>query len=127
VIVTVLAVPQVRVAARWIPCSRGASIEMQVTGMAGAAGLRRHPMHGPTDNATPPRLVLMRLPVRSWEYRHPRTWVGVRFACAAFNLGLGLFILAYGYWPLAALAAIPLASSALIFWTGYRLQHALPS
>src|SRR5450631_1186885 len=41
---TVLAVPQVRVAARWISCSRAASIEMWwVTGVAGAAGHGRHP------------------------------------------------------------------------------------
>jgi hypothetical protein len=32
---TVLAVPQVRVAARWISCSRAASIEIQVIGVAG--------------------------------------------------------------------------------------------
>jgi hypothetical protein len=51
----------------------------------------------------------------------------VRVACAVFNLGLGLLILASGYWPLATLAAIPLASSSLIFWTGYRLQHSVPS
>jgi hypothetical protein len=69
----------------------------------------------------------MRLLVRSREYRHPRAWVGIRFACAVFNLGLGLVILATGYWPLATLAAIPLASSVLIFWTGYRLQHSVPS
>jgi hypothetical protein len=69
----------------------------------------------------------MRLLVRSREYRHPRAWVGIRFACGVFNLGLGLVILASGYWPLATLAAIPLASSVLIFWTGYRLQHSVPS
>lgn len=32
---TVLAVPQVRVFARWMSCSRAASIEMQVTGIGG--------------------------------------------------------------------------------------------
>jgi P-type Mg2+ transporter len=32
---TVLAVPQVRVSTRWISCSRGASLEMQDTGVAG--------------------------------------------------------------------------------------------
>jgi hypothetical protein len=69
----------------------------------------------------------MRLLVRSWEYRHPRTWVRVRVACAVFNLFLGLLILATGYWPLTALAAIPLASSVLIFWTGYRLQRSVLS
>jgi hypothetical protein len=41
--VTVLAVPQVRVSARWISCLGPASIDRQVTGMAGTAGHRRHP------------------------------------------------------------------------------------
>ena len=40
---TVLAVPQVRVSARWISCWRAASIELQVTGVAGTAAHRRHP------------------------------------------------------------------------------------
>jgi hypothetical protein len=40
---TVLALPQVRVSARWISCLYLASIEMWVTGMAGTAGHRRHP------------------------------------------------------------------------------------
>jgi signal transduction histidine kinase len=69
--------------------------------------------------------VLMRLLVRSWEYRRPRLWVGVRFAAGVFNVALGVLLLAgvplLG--PLAALAALPLAGAALIFWTVYRLQQ----
>jgi hypothetical protein len=67
----------------------------------------------------------MRLLVRSWEYRHPRAWVRVRFACGIFNLGLGVLLLASGHWlgPFAWLGALPLAGAALIFWTVYRLQH----
>ncbi len=86
-------------------------------------------MNAPTDNLTPSRSVLMRLLVRSWEYRHPRVWVGVRFACGVFNLGLALLLLASAPWlgPLAGLAALPLAGAALIFWTGYRLQHSVQS
>ena len=53
-------------------------------------------MHAPTDNVTPSRPVLMRFLVRSWEYRHPRVWVRVRFACGVFNLGLGVLLLASG-------------------------------
>jgi hypothetical protein len=39
---TVLAVPQVRVFARWMSYSRAASIEMQVTGVAGIGGNHRN-------------------------------------------------------------------------------------
>jgi signal transduction histidine kinase len=67
----------------------------------------------------------MRFLVRSWEYRRPRLWVGVRVACGIFNVVLGVLLLAAVHWlgPLAALAAIPLAGAALIFWTVYRLQQ----
>lgn len=86
-------------------------------------------MRTPTGHVTPPRSVLMRVLVRSWEYRHPRVWADIRFACAVFNLFLGILLLAYAAYlgPLAWLAAIPLASSALIFWTGYQLQHSVAS
>ena len=82
-------------------------------------------MPAKTDNVTPARSVLMRLLVRSWEYRHPRVWVNVRMACGLFNLGLGILFVAYagqlGSW--AWLAALPLAGAVLIFWTAYRLQQ----
>ena len=81
-------------------------------------------MHAPADNV-PPSPVLMRLLVRSWEYRRPRLWVGVRFACGIFNVVLGVLLLASVRWlgPLTSLAALPLAGAALIFWTVYRLQQ----
>jgi hypothetical protein len=84
-------------------------------------------MYAPTDNVTPPRSVFMRLLVRSWEYRHPRVWVRVRFAAGIWNLFLGVFLLAYAYQlrPLAWVAALPLAGAALLFWTGSRLQHSV--
>jgi hypothetical protein len=69
----------------------------------------------------------MNLLVRSWEYRHPRVWVGVRFTAGIWNLGLGVLLLASGHWlgPLAWLGALPLAGAALLFWTGSRLQHSV--
>jgi signal transduction histidine kinase len=72
--------------------------------------------------ATP---VLMRLLVRSWEYRRPRLATGVRVAAGVFNVALGVAMLAAAPWvgPLAALAALPLAGAALIFWTVYQLQQ----
>jgi signal transduction histidine kinase len=67
----------------------------------------------------------MRLLVRSWEYRRPRLWVGVRVACGIFNVVLGVLLLAsfHELGPLTWLAALPLAGAALIFWTVYRLQQ----
>ncbi len=69
--------------------------------------------------------VLMRLLVRSWEYRRPRLWIGVRLACGIFNVIVGVLLLASVQWlgPLTWLAAVPLAGAALIFWTVYRLQQ----
>jgi signal transduction histidine kinase len=67
----------------------------------------------------------MRFLVRSWEYRRPRLWVGVRVACGVFNVVLGVLLLAavQRLGPLTWLAALPLAGAALIFWTVYRLQQ----
>ena len=82
-------------------------------------------MYAPADNVPSSQSVLMRFLVRSWEYRRPRLWVGVRFACGIFNVVLGVLLLAsvHQLGPLAWLAAIPLAGAALIFWTVYRLQQ----
>jgi hypothetical protein len=82
------------------------------------------PMYALNDNAPSSRSVLMRFLVRSWEYRRPRFWVGVRVACGIFNVVLGVLLLAsvHRLGPLAWLAALPLAGAALIFWTVYRLQ-----
>jgi signal transduction histidine kinase len=99
---------------------------MQVTGVAKAsqvpAGMS---MYAPGDKVTPSHSVLMGLLVRSWEYRRPRLWVGVRVACGIFNVVLGVLLLASvgRLGPLTWLAAIPLAGAALIFWTVYRLQQ----
>ena len=82
-------------------------------------------MHAPADNVPSSRPVLMRLLVRSWEYRRPRLAVGVRIACGVFNVVLGVVLLASAPWtgPLAVLGLLPLAGAALIFWTVYRLQQ----
>jgi hypothetical protein len=86
-------------------------------------------MHAPADNISPPPPVLMRFLVRSWEYRRPRLWVGVRVACGIFNVALGVLLLASVHWlgPLTWLAVLPLAGAALIFWTVYRLQTSVQS
>ena len=86
-------------------------------------------MYAPADGVTPSRSVLMRFLVRSWEYRRPRLWVGVRVACGIFNVVLGVLLLASAHWlgPLAWLAALPLAGAVLIFWTAHRLQTSVQS
>jgi len=71
----------------------------------------------------------MRFLVRSWEYRRPRLWIVVRFACGIFNVVLGVLLLASVRWlgPLAWLAALPLVGAVLIFWTAHRLQTSVQS
>jgi signal transduction histidine kinase len=82
-------------------------------------------MRAPAGQARSWQPVLMRFLVRSWEYRRPRLWVGVRLACGIFNVALGVLLLASVRWlgPLTSLAALPLAGAALIFWTVHRLQQ----
>ena len=82
-------------------------------------------MPAPVDNVSASQAALMRFLVRSWEYRRPRLWVGVRLACGIFNVVLGVLILALVHYlgALTWLAALPLAGAALIFWTVYRLQQ----
>ena len=86
-------------------------------------------MYPQNDNASSSRSVLMRFLVRSWEYRRPRLWVGVRVAGGIFNVVLGVLLFASLRWlgPLAWLAALPLAGAVLIFWTAHRLQAGVHS
>src|ERR1700733_10763281 len=76
------------------------------------------------SNGDPP--VLMRLLVRSWEYRRPRLAMGVRVAAGVFNVALGVALLAGAPWlgPWALLGRLPLAGAVLVFWTVHRLQQA---
>ena len=72
-------------------------------------------MHAPTGNAAPPRSVLNRLLLRSWDYRHPRVWAGVRYAVGIWLVFLSGLLLADGYlW-----AALLLVAAAVLFWVGY--------
>jgi hypothetical protein len=72
-------------------------------------------MHAPTGNAAPPRSVLNRLVLRSWDYRRPRVWAGVRFAVGICLVFLGGLLLADGYlW-----ATLLLVTAAVLFWVGY--------
>jgi hypothetical protein len=81
-------------------------------------------MYATAGTIPPSRSVLERFLVRSWEYRRPRRYAGVRIACGIFNVVLGVALLASAPWtgPLALLGVLPLAGAALIFWTVRRLQ-----
>ena len=80
-------------------------------------------MRTPTNNISPRGSVLMRFLTRSWEYRHPQAWAGFRVLCALWNLFLGVLLISYGYW----VGLVPLAGSALIFWSAYRLLISVQS
>jgi len=72
-------------------------------------------MHAPTGNAAPPRSVLNRLVLRSWDYRHPRVWPSVRFAAGIWLVFVGGLLLADGYlW-----ATLLLLVAAVLLWAGY--------
>ena len=82
-------------------------------------------MLAPVDNVSASQPALMRFLVRSREYRRPRLWAAVRLTCGIFNVVLGILVLALVHYlgALTWLAALPLAGSALIFWTVSRLQQ----
>lgn len=80
-------------------------------------------MRAPTDNVNPRRSLLMRFLVRSWEYRHPQAWVAFRIICGLWNLYLAVVLLSYGYW----IGLVPLAGSALIFWTARSIYLSVQS
>jgi signal transduction histidine kinase len=62
------------------------------------------------------RPVLERILIRSWEYRHLRSWAAFRIAVAVIGLFCGVLTLAYGSYGWAALFLVP---AALNFAFGY--------
>lgn len=75
-------------------------------------------MHATNENAPPPRSLLTKLFVRSWEYRHPRLLWGGRIAAGVLTLGLGILLIPYTWWGL-----LPLAAAAAAFLGGYRIDQ----
>ncbi len=57
---------------------------------------------------------------RSWGYRHPHGVTGIRITAGAWNLILGIILIAHGYQWGAALFAV----AALIFWAAFTLTPA---
>ena len=72
-------------------------------------------MHVPIGGTAPPRSVLNRLLLRSWDYRHPGVWAGVRFAAGILLVFVAGLLLSDGYlW-----ATLLLMAAAVLFWAGY--------
>ena len=80
-------------------------------------------MYAPTSSQLPSRPFLVRLLIRSREYRHMRFWVPVRIIFGIWDFCFGLVLLSFGIWW----GLVALAGSALLFWTAYRLQHGVQS
>jgi hypothetical protein len=75
--------------------------------------------HAANENAPRPRSLLMKLFVRSWEFRYPRLLWGGRIAAGVVTLGFGFLLLAYGVWW----GLLSLAAGALAFFGGYRVYQ----
>ena len=78
-------------------------------------------MNAPNGRSSRP--LLARLLIRSREYRHPAFWTRVRIACAIFNLCLGVFLVALGFWE----GVLALAGAVLIVRTVFLLQEGAAS
>lgn len=44
------------------------------------------------------RSLIMKILVRSWEYRHPRAWASVRAAIGIFVIFIGAILCLGGFW-----------------------------
>jgi len=83
-------------------------------------------MHSPDENAAPPRSILTKLLVRKWEYRYPRTLLGLRLGAGGVTFGFGILLLRYRIWW----GLLPLAAAALAFWGGpyiYKVTQSRPA
>ena len=55
-------------------------------------------MDATNKNAPPPRSLLQKILIRSWEYRYPRLFWGLRCGGGVVLLALGLLLLSYSSW-----------------------------
>jgi hypothetical protein len=95
------------VAARWLAPAPRTSIEMTVTGLAGAAGPRRPTMSATTDSVPAGRPLIMRLLIRKWVYRHhPRAWAALCMIVGVWLVIEGAMMCSVGFWWGLALLAV---------------------
>jgi len=91
---------------------------MQVTAVAKASQVPGGiSMRAPSDNATPPEPLIMRILLRPAAYRHPKAWGGVCVAVGLWLFVLGVILCSYRFWWGASLIAV----AALELWVAYRL------
>jgi hypothetical protein len=75
----------------------------------------------PTEVINARRSLIMRILIKRFLYRHPKTWGSMYLVAGCVHVLLGLILSAYGYrWALALIAA-----GALECWVAYQLFSAL--
>jgi hypothetical protein len=80
-------------------------------------------MHATNENVPPRRPFLVKLLVRSWEYRYRRLFWGLRCAGAVVLAGLGLLLFAYGSWW----GLVPLAGAVAALFGGHWIYQVTQS
>jgi hypothetical protein len=76
-------------------------------------------MHATNKNARPPRSLLTKIFVRSWEYRFPLLLWRLRFAGGLVLTAYGILLLSYSSWW----GLLPLAGAAAAFFGGYLIYQ----
>lgn len=75
-------------------------------------------MQAPNRNAATSRSLIMRILVRSWEYRYPRFLGGVRLAVGILLIFLGAVLCGTGFWwgaLLMVIGALTMVVAGLLF------------
>jgi hypothetical protein len=55
-------------------------------------------MQARNEDTAHTRSLIMKILVRSWEYRHPRAWASVRAAGGIFVIFIGAILCSTGFW-----------------------------
>jgi hypothetical protein len=76
-------------------------------------------MQATNENAPPPRSLLEKVLLRSWEYRYPRLLWRLRFAGSLVLLAVCLLLFSYGSWW----GLLPLAGAVAAFFGGRRIYQ----
>jgi len=80
-------------------------------------------MHATNETVRPPRTLLMRVLVRSWEYPHRRLLWRLRCAVALVYIGFSFVLFAYGSWW----GLLSLAGAAAALFGGYFIYRCTQS
>jgi len=75
-------------------------------------------MQAPNHDAARSRALIMKILVRSWEYRYPRFCAGARVAAGILVILIGAILCGSGYWwgaLLMAIGALAIIVAGLVF------------